>query len=146
MKRIILLTSLIIFYLFTINYAQENEFINLKFKFTDCETFKDNIIYGFKDVNDKSYYVISPSTKITFTHNFVPLNVGETYSLNLIALPKTIKLERNKEFIRIQSITYFEVFMDGNKVGEEVFEYEDSIMVDLFYSPNLMSNYYIKIE
>jgi|WetSurMetagenome_2_1015567.scaffolds.fasta_scaffold18858_2 hypothetical protein len=146
MKRKIFLCGFIFLYSFSINYSQEIDLTNLEFKFIDDQTFKDNVIYGFKDINDKSYYFISPSEKITFDHNFKPLNVGETYNLTVITLPKSIKLERDKEYIRIPSITYFDIFIDGNKVGEEVFEYKDSIMVDLFYSPNLISHYYIKIE
>jgi hypothetical protein len=146
MKRIIFLYGFIFIYFFNNNYSQEINLRSLEFKFVDDQTFKDNIIYGFKDINDKSYYFISPSEKITFTHNFVPLSIGEKYNLTVITLPKPIKLERNKEYIRIPLVTYFDIFIDGSKIGEEVFEYEDSIMVDLFYSPNLISNYYIKIK
>ena len=146
MKKIIFLCGLILIYFYSNHYAQEIESIELEFKFADIQTFRDNTIYGFKDVNGKSYYFISPSEKITFAHNFLPLKVGDYYNLIFITLPKSLKLERNKEYSRIQSITYFDIFIDGNKIGEELFEFEDSIMVDLFYSPILISNYYVKIE
>jgi hypothetical protein len=131
--------------IFSNTYSQNVELKNLQLKFIDADTFVGSIIYGFKDANENSFYFISSKYNPEVIMPNTKLELERKYSITAYKLSPPIILKKINQYDRIPVITYFDILTEDNQIGEEVFSINDTVKVDLYYSPNIISWYFLEL-
>ena len=115
-------------------YAQNIDQNNVELLFIDSLTFESANIYVFHSKDLDTFYVWNYYYKDVIVRGGELLENHGLYDLLLYKLEGPVVIKKASQFKRIPSITY----------SQKVFSLNDTVKVNLYYSPNVLKDYYLK--